>query len=66
VSTIEELLEKKVAASVYKTEITTTRHSSICQKFALTSPTSGGRSIGIVCSWTQATEFVCFAKETSI
>jgi hypothetical protein len=27
------------------------------QKFALTSPTSGGRSVGIVLSWTQATEF---------
>jgi hypothetical protein len=28
------------------------------QKLALTSPTSGGRSVGIVCSRTQATEFV--------
>jgi hypothetical protein len=25
------------------------------QKLALTSPTSGGRSVGIVCSWTKAT-----------
>jgi hypothetical protein len=30
------------------------------QKLALTSPTSGGRSVGIVRSRTQATEFVCF------
>jgi hypothetical protein len=29
------------------------------QKLALTSLSSGGRSIGIVPSWTQATEFVC-------
>jgi hypothetical protein len=28
------------------------------QKLALTSPTSGGRSVGIVRSWTHATEFV--------
>jgi hypothetical protein len=27
------------------------------QKLVLTSPTSGGRSVGIVHSWTQATEF---------
>jgi hypothetical protein len=30
------------------------------QKLALTSPTSGGRSVGIVHSWTQATEFSFF------
>jgi hypothetical protein len=29
------------------------------QELALTSPTSGGRSVGTVCSRTQATEFVC-------
>jgi hypothetical protein len=29
------------------------------QKLVLTSPTSGGRSVGIVRSWTQDTEF-CF------
>jgi hypothetical protein len=28
------------------------------QKLALTSPTSGGRSVGIVCSQTQATEYM--------
>jgi len=27
------------------------------QKLALTSPTGGGRSVGIVCSRTKATEF---------
>jgi hypothetical protein len=33
-------------------------HDTLClQKLALTSPTSGGRSVGIVRSWTQATEF---------
>ena len=30
------------------------------QKLALTSPTSGGRSVGIVRSLTKATEFVCY------
>jgi hypothetical protein len=30
------------------------------RSLALTSPTSGGRSVGIVLSWTQATEF-CFS-----
>ena len=28
------------------------------QKLALTSPTGGGRSVGIVRSWTKATEFI--------
>jgi len=30
------------------------------QKLALTSPTGGGRSVGIVRVRTKATEFVCF------
>jgi len=30
------------------------------QKLTLTSPTGGGRSVGIVRSRTKATEFVCF------
>jgi hypothetical protein len=30
------------------------------QKLTLTSPTSGGRPVGIVRSWTQATELVFF------
>jgi hypothetical protein len=64
---IEELLEKTVAASVYKTEIN--GHGDSLRwprdilyplKLALTSPTSGGRSVGIVRWRTEAPEFVCF------
>jgi hypothetical protein len=33
------------------------RGTFYAQKLVLTSPTSGGRSVGIVRSWTQATEF---------
>jgi hypothetical protein len=36
----------------------TTRHPLYPQKLALTSPTSGGRSVGIVRLRTQAMEFV--------
>jgi hypothetical protein len=36
----------------------TMRHPSNPQKLALTSPTSGGRSVGIVRSRTKATELV--------
>jgi hypothetical protein len=33
---------------------------NVCpRKLALSSPTCGGRSVGIVCSGTQATDFVC-------
>jgi hypothetical protein len=56
--------EEKVAAPVYKAENTAVdfRHAghmapSILKKLVLTSPTSGGRSVGIVRSRTQATEF---------
>jgi hypothetical protein len=35
------------------------------QKLALTSPTSGGCSVGIVRSWTQATELVTFPRPRS-
>jgi hypothetical protein len=63
-STTEELLERKVAVPVQKTENTAVgiRHAdhvapSISKKLALTSPTSGSRSVGIVRSRTQATEF---------
>jgi CTP synthase (UTP-ammonia lyase) len=64
VSTTEELLDRKVAATVYKTENTAVgiRHAyhvapSIRKKLAITSPTSGYRSVGIVRSRTQTMEF---------
>jgi hypothetical protein len=64
VSTTEELLDGKVAVSVQKTENTAVgiRHAdhvslSIRKKLAITSPTSGGRSVGIVRSRTQIMEF---------
>jgi hypothetical protein len=52
----EELLERKVAAPVYKTEINdpegsaalTTQHSSVHKRWHKISPTNGGRSVGIV------------------
>jgi hypothetical protein len=64
VRTTEELLEGKVATPVYKTEINDSgnplhwpRYTLYPQKLALTSPTSGGHSVGIVRSRTKATEF---------
>jgi hypothetical protein len=69
VSTTEELLDRKVAAPVYKTDDTAVgiRHAyhvalSIRKKLTLTSPTSGGRSVGIVRSRTQTTVFVLFVS----
>jgi hypothetical protein len=57
-------MEEKVAASVYKTENVTVGmfridHATpfVCKKLALISPTGGSHSVGIVCSWTDATEF---------
>jgi hypothetical protein len=65
-STTEELLGRK--SSGFGLEIReyvrrgsaklTTREPSIRKTLALISPTSGGRSVGIVRSRTQATEFV--------
>jgi hypothetical protein len=62
VSTTEELLGRKVAAPVYKAENTAVgiRRTDYAtplypQKLALTSPTSCGRSVGIVRSRTKAT-----------
>jgi hypothetical protein len=64
VSTTEELLDRKVAAPVYKTEKTAVgiRHADYVgplypQKLALTSPISCCRSVGIMRSRTEATEF---------
>jgi hypothetical protein len=64
VSTTEELLDRKVAAPVYKTEnkalgIRDADHvaPSIRKKLAITSPTSGGRSVGVVRSRTQTMDF---------
>jgi hypothetical protein len=64
VSTTEELLDRKVAAPVYKIENTAVgiRHayhvaSSIRKSWQSTSPTSGGRSVGVVRSRTQTMEF---------
>jgi hypothetical protein len=61
---IEELLERTVAAPVYKTEINGHGDSLRCPrdtlcplKLALTSPTSGGRSVGIVGWWTKPRSF---------
>jgi hypothetical protein len=68
VTTTEELLDRKVAAPVYKTENTAVgiRHADrvapfIRKKLAITSPTSGGRSVGIVRSRTQTMEFSFFS-----
>jgi hypothetical protein len=61
---IEELLERKVAALVWKPEINGRgnsfhwRRGTLCPlKLAPTSPTSSGRSVGIVRWWTKAPEF---------
>jgi hypothetical protein len=67
VSTTEELLERKSSGSSPETENTAvgircTDHVTLLyqQKLALTSPTSGGRSVDIVRSRTQSTEFSLF------
>jgi hypothetical protein len=64
VSITEELLDRKVAAPVHKTENTAVgiRHTDhvapfIRKKLPITSPTSGGHSVGIVLSRTQTMEF---------
>jgi hypothetical protein len=64
VSTIEELLEQKSSGSGLENreygcrDLSRWPHGTLyLQKLALTSLTSGGRSVGIVLSWTQATEF---------
>jgi hypothetical protein len=63
-NTIEELIERKSSGSGLESREYGRRYPSrwprgilYRQKLALTSPTSGGRSVGIVHSRTQATEF---------
>jgi hypothetical protein len=65
-SATEELLDRKVAAPGLENREYGRRDPSCWprdtlypQKLALPSPTSGGRSVGIVRSRTQTTEFVC-------
>jgi hypothetical protein len=67
VSTIEELLQRKISGSGLETENTAVgiRYADhvvpcIRKKLELTSPISGGRSVGKIRSWTQATEFLFF------
>jgi hypothetical protein len=64
VITIKELLERKSSGSGLEIREYSRRDPSRwprrklnSQRLALTSPKSGGRSVGIVHSWTQATEF---------
>jgi hypothetical protein len=69
VKIIEELPERKVAAPVQKTEINGRgdslrwpRDTLYRLKFALTSPTSGGRFVGIVRWRTKASEFSLYTS----
>jgi hypothetical protein len=79
VSTIEELLERNSSGSGLEIEIKAAGircADHLCpQKMALTSPTSGGRSVGIVRSQIKPTELLllvvnytllCFIKEKII
>jgi hypothetical protein len=85
VKIIEELLDGKVAAPVLKAEINCRgdplrwpRDTLYPQKLALTSPTRGGRSVGIVRLWTKKKPrsfsqfiihcniFLCLARSTVI
>jgi hypothetical protein len=66
VSTIEELLGRNTNGSGFENReygrrdpLCWPRNTLYAQKLALTSPTSGCRSLGIVCLQTQAMEFVC-------
>jgi hypothetical protein len=64
VSTSEELLERKSGGSTIESQeyshwdLLCWPRGTLCpQKLALISPTSGGRSVGIVCLWAKTTEF---------
>jgi hypothetical protein len=72
-STIEELLVRKSSGSSlenwdysHRDPLRWPRNTLCPQKLALTSPTSGGLSIGIVLSRTEATECVCFTSKVTI
>jgi hypothetical protein len=69
VSTTEELLDKKSSGSCLENREHGRRDPSrwprgilYPQKFATTSPRSGGRSVGIVRSRSQTMEFVCLSR----
>jgi hypothetical protein len=73
VCTIEELLERKSSGSGLENRKYGRRNPSLWprgtlypQKLALSSPTSGRRSVGIFRSRTQATEFVPFFKSLGV
>jgi hypothetical protein len=67
VSTIEQLLGRRSSSSFGLENLEYGLRDPLCrprimlylQQLALTSPAVGGRSVGIVCSRTEATEFVC-------
>jgi hypothetical protein len=72
VSTTEELLERKSSGSYLENREYGRNDQSHCprstlypQKLTLTSETSGGGSVGIVRSRTQATEFSCPVVQVS-
>jgi hypothetical protein len=73
VSTIEELLERKISGSGLDSREYGRRDPSLWprgtlyeQTLALTSPSSGGHSVGIVRSRTQATEFITLKVLTDL
>jgi hypothetical protein len=70
VSTIEELLGRKSSGSGPESQEYGSRDPLHCphdtvypQKLALTCPTNGGRSVGIIRSRTQATDFFFCVEE---
>jgi hypothetical protein len=73
VSTIEELLERKNSGFVLEIEITVVGiHRAdyatplYPQKLVLTSSTSGGRSVGILCSRTKATKLLLSPRVSAL
>jgi hypothetical protein len=71
-TTIDELLGRKSSGSGLENREYCCRDTSrwprdalFLQKLAVTSPISGCRSVGIVCSWTKATELLLFIYHNS-